>query len=218
MAETPEPPDEQGLVAWFSAAQLSPNLHFSWSALPKPLQDGLQSGLTNAVALLKATAESTRSSHPKSWNIQHRLGRFGNDYLLRAIVAWRGLAANAAEVSVYGSCHTDAKGEPLNGQHSYTLRFGPDELPPADAFWSITLYNQDRFFYPNRLERFSLGSLDKHLRYDADGGLTMLFGHEDQGDNPNWVPAPAGPFYLQLRIYEPRPEIHRWQSPLPLRT
>lgn len=218
MVDTPAPAGEQGLVAWFKTAHLVPDQHFTWPALPRPLRDGLQRGLVDAVALIQAAAAAgAHAPNKKPWDIKHNLGRYGNDFLLRAIVAWRGLAANASEVSLYGSCHTDEDGELLDGRHRYTLRFPPDGLPPADAFWSVTLYNHDRFFYPNRLERFSLGNLDKNLHHDPDGGITMLFCHADQGDNPNWIPAPAGPFYLQLRLYEPRPEIADWQGPLPLR-
>jgi hypothetical protein len=218
MVDTPAPADEQGLLAWFKTAQLVPGQHFNWSALPKPIQEGLQRGMVDAVALIQATAAADANApNKKPWDIKHNLGRYGDDFLLRAIVAWRGLAANAGEVSLYGTCHNDASGKPLDGKHHYTLRFAPDGLPPAEEFWSVTLYNQDRFFYPNRLERFSLGNLDKNLQHDPDGGLTMVFCHDDQGDNPNWVPAPAGPFYLSLRIYEPRPETNEWQGPLPLR-
>ena len=218
LVDRPAPSDQQGLVAWFKTARLVPDPHFSWTALPQPFRDGLQRGLVDAVALIQvAAAAGANAPNKQPWDIKHNLGRYGDDFLLRAIVAWRGLAANAGEVSLYGACHNDASGEPLDGKHHYTLRFTPDGLPPADEFWSITLYNQDRFFYPNRLERFSLGNLDKNLQHDPDGGITMLFCHEDQGENPNWVPAPAGPFYLQLRLYEPRQETNDWQGPLPLR-
>jgi len=218
VVDTPAPADELGLVAWFKTAQLVPDQHFTWSALPQPLRDGLQRGLVDAVALIQAAATAgANAPNKKPWDITHNLGRYGNDFLLRAIVAWRGLAANAGEVSLYGKCHADVNGELLDGRHHYTVRFAPDGLPPADAFWSVTLYNQDRFFYPNRLERFSLGNLDKNLQRDPDGGITMLFCHDDQGDNPNWVPAPLGSFYLSLRLYEPRPEINEWQGPLPIR-
>ncbi|NBT91824.1 MAG: DUF1254 domain-containing protein [Betaproteobacteria bacterium] len=218
LVDTPAPSDQQGLVAWFKTARLVPDPHFSWSALPKPIQEGLQRGMADAVALIQAAvASDANAPNKKPWDIKHDLGRYGNDFFLRAIVAWRGLAANASEVSLYGACHNDTSGEPLDGRHRYTLRFPPDGLPPAGEFWSITLYNKDRFFYPNRLERFSLGNLDKNLQHDPDGGITMLFCHEDQGDNPNWVPAPAGPFYLQLRLYEPRQETNDWQGPLPVR-
>ena len=216
--DTPAPPGEQGLVAWFKTAQLVPDQHFSWSTLPQPLRDGLQQGLVDAVALIQAAAAAgANAPNKKPWDIHHDLGRYGSDFLLRATVAWRGLAANAAEVSLYGSCHADANGDLLDGKQHYKLRFAPHQLPPVDAFWSVTLYNQDRFFFPNRLERFSRGSLDKALQRDPDGGITILFCHADQGDDPNWVPAPAGPFFLVLRLYEPHQEVKNWQGPLPVR-
>jgi hypothetical protein len=213
--DTPAPSGEQGLGAWFKTAQLVPDQNFRWSALPQPLRDGLQRGLVDAVAFIAAAGVNAPNKKP--WNIRHDLGCYGSDFLLRALVAWRGLAANASDVNLYGICHADANGDLLDGKQHYTLSFAPDQLPPVDAFWSVTLYNQDRFFYPNRLERFSLGNLHQNLRRDPDGGITMLFCHDDQGDDPNWVPAPAGPFFLALRLYEPRPAINDWLGPLPMR-
>ena len=92
-------------------------------------------------------------------------------------------------------------------------RFAPGELPPADGFWSITLYDADRFLYRNAFGRHSIGDRTPGLKPDADGGLTLLIGHEPPADPSNWLPAPPGPCYVVLRMYVPRPEARTWAIP-----
>jgi hypothetical protein len=102
---------------------------------------------------------------------------------------------------------TDADGAPLDGAHDYVLHFDEQELPPVDAFWSITMYDQDGFQVTNPLGRFALGDRDP-LRYNADGSLDLLIQHQSPGaeDEANWLPSAPGPFDLTMRLYLPRPE------------
>ena len=93
------------------------------------------------------------------------------------------------------------------------MRFEAGDLPPVDAFWSITLYAADRFLYPNDFQRFSIGDRTSGLRHDPDGGLTLQIGHAAPADRSNWLPAPNGNFYLILRMYRPRPEARSWRIP-----
>jgi hypothetical protein len=83
----------------------------------------------------------------------------------------------------------------------------------VDAFWSITLYAADRFLHPNALQRFSIGDRTPGLVRDPDGGLTLRIGSEKPADTHNWLPAPAGSFYLILRMYMPQPEARNWHIP-----
>jgi len=109
----------------------------------------------------------------------------------------------------------NAKGARLSGSQRYTLTF--DEPPPVKGFWSITLYDQHHFFAPNALERFSLGTKSKELRFESDGSFVIYV----QSDRPseerlaNWLPSPQGPFSLYLRAYWPLPAIQegRWTPP-----
>jgi hypothetical protein len=96
------------------------------------------------------------------------------------------------------------------------LHFGKQELPPVNAFWSITLYDADGFAFPNPLNRYALGDRDP-LKYNADGSLDLYFQKNLPGKEKeaNWLPAPAGDFGLFMRLYAPRPEVRdgRWQPP-----
>ena len=107
----------------------------------------------------------------------------------------------------------DADKQALDGRHGYLMRFEPGELPPVDAFWSITLYAADRFLHPNAMQRFSVGDRTPGLMQDPDGGLTLRIGRAAPVDTRNWLPAPADSFYLILRMYIPRPEARTWRIP-----
>jgi hypothetical protein len=99
------------------------------------------------------------------------------------------------------------------------LRFGPGELPPVDAFWSLTMYDsRDCMLVDNPIDRYAIGDRTPALRRDADGGLTLRIQHAapaDEAARANWLPAPAGAFYLCLRAYVPRAEMLDGRHALP---
>lgn len=144
------------------------------------------------------------------------MGVYGTYYLKRAIVAMVGLGANLPEDAVYPLCIVDADGRPLNGDHGYVLHFSKDDLPPVDAFWSLTMYDAAGFQAPNSLNRFAIGDRDK-LTYNADGSLDLYIRHENPGPDKtaNWLPAPKGPLGLTMRLYGPKAEAldGRWNPP-----
>ena len=98
-------------------------------------------------------------------------------------------------------------------------RFAPDELPPVNAFWSLTLYELPAsLLSANPLNRYLINSaMLPNLRKDADGGVTLYIQHESPGaaQEPNWLPAPPGPFFMAMRLYWPKPEAldGRWKAP-----
>ncbi len=210
LADAPARTEDQGLLAWLGQAGLSGGKAFAWEALDAPTQAGLIAGFAEAVALVASAARSRRA---KPWVLASRAGRYGNDYLVRALTAYIGLGALATTEALYGAGHFDAHSQPLNGQRNYSMRFAADAMPPADAFWSVTLYDADRFLYPNAARRHSIGDRTPGLQRDASGGLTLNFAHAAPADSANWLPTPAGPFYLIVRLYHPHEDAPRWQVP-----
>ena len=93
----------------------------------------------------------------------------------------------------------------MTGQNVYALTFPKGKLPPVHGFWSLTLYDQYHFFFPNALNRYSLGTKNKTLKYNADGSLTLYAGAKSPGKDKesNWLPAPNGTFSLYIRAYWP---------------
>lgn len=204
------PPADAGQAAWFARAGLLPSTAFTWSHLAEDLRAGLTQGLVDAAGWIE---QASRSAKARPWAAHFGLGRYGSEYLVRALTAYKGLGALASDEAVYAMCDFDAGRQPLDGRNAYVQRFAPGELPPVDAFWSITMYDADRFLYPNALQRHSIGDRTPGLRYDADGGLTLHIGHHPPADASNWLPAPAGPCYCVLRMYVPRPDARHWVIP-----
>ncbi len=118
------------------------------------------------------------------WREPIRLGStFGDDLLLRAFVARQAIGALETQEAAYPRCETDATARLLCGKHRYTLHFAPGQLPPVDAFWSITLYRaSDYFLVGNPIDRYSIGDRTAGLVQDADGGLTMTIAHTAPSD------------------------------------
>ena len=136
---------------------------------------------------------------------------YGSNLLVRAFVSRQAIGALATVEAAYPRCEVDATGAHLNGAHRYTMRFAPGQLPPVDAFWSITMYSSaDWFLVANEIERYAIGDRTPGLVRDADGGLTLTLQHarpDSAKGHANWLPAPDGQFFLCLRAYLPQPAL-----------
>jgi hypothetical protein len=145
------------------------------------------------------------------------IGAYGRNYLGRAVIATSALGANTRPETVYPLAVDDVDGRPLSGRHRYTLRFKRGQLPPANAFWSVTIYGKDRYLVPNPIDRYAVGDRTKGLRRGRDGSLTIYIQHSRPkgAKGANWLPAPSGSFRLAMRIYEPRKSVlsGRWLPP-----
>jgi hypothetical protein len=144
------------------------------------------------------------------------MGVYGNYYLKRALVAQLGLGANLPEDAIYPLNLVDSEGKPLDGANSYTIHFDKGEIPPVQAFWSITLYDNDGFQVANPLNRFALSSW-MPFKFNADGSLDLCFQNESPGADKeaNWLPAPKGPYNLTMRLYAPKSDAltGKWNPP-----
>ena len=137
------------------------------------------------------------------------MGVYGNFYLKRAIVAMVGLGANQPEDAIYPMNICDADGDVMTGNKRYVLHFNKEEIPPADAFWSLTMYDAEGFQVANQLNRFAIGDRDD-LKYNADGSLDLFIQHDSPGKDreSNWLPAPAnGDLGITLRLYAPKASV-----------
>ena len=108
------------------------------------------------------------------------MGVYGNYYLKRAIIAQLGLGANLPEDAIYPMNLVDESGKPLDGANKYTIHFDKATIPPANAFWSITLYDQEGFQVANSLNRFAVSSW-MPFQYSPDGSLDLYFQNESPG-------------------------------------
>ncbi len=145
----------------------------------------------------------------------------GDKYLYRMAGAVLGVYGNTAQEAVYPATDVDAAGAPLTGANRYTYRFAPHQLPPVNAFWSLTMYQMPQsLLVDNPIGRYLINSqMLPGLVAGPDGGYTLAVQHDSPGAarEANWLPAPAGPFRLVLRLYWPQPDAldGTWQAPKP---
>lgn len=148
------------------------------------------------------------------------VGDFATNYPLRASVAYYGLGALPQQEATYYDGKADAAGNPLDGKNNYVIHYAKGQLPPTQAFWSLTVYDKDRYLSQNPINRYAIGDRDK-LKYNADGSLDIYVGHQQPEESKisNWLPAPDDVFYLTLRIYVPKESLVKdkssWNNPLP---
>lgn len=158
---------------------------------------------------------------PNNWTTINNGAAFGVDYFTRTAVAKSNIFVNKNSETKYFYQDLDSSGERLTGYERYTVTFAKGQLPPVKGFWSLTLYNEHHFFAPNELKRYSLGTKNRTLQYNADGSLTLYVQAEAPSEDKrsNWLPAPESDFSLYLRAYWPQTPITsgKWTPPAVVR-
>jgi hypothetical protein len=155
-------------------------------------------------ARLRRIGADLSEGRTNGWSIPRGMGAYGDDYGKRAYIAFLGLGADLDADVLYPRAMVDSQGRALDGGHQYVLRFGPDELPPVNGFWSLTMYDDKQFFVDNAIDRYVIGDRDE-VRYGPDGSLELCIQAENPGPDANWLPAPTGSFNLVFRAYWPQP-------------
>ena len=202
------------LVRQFAVAGLAPGEAFDIEKLDPSVRRGLTRAAAAARNMIEAKIGAIGAVR-NGWQFQE-IGKWGDDFLRRSAYAWLGLAGNDPEEAIYIGAFTDGDGRPLDGAHEYKLHFDRGKTPPVGAFWSVTMYDRDRYLVENRLRRYAIRDRTPGLRYNADGSLDIFVAREESaGQRSNWLPAAAGEFSLQIRLYLPKPEVlsGAWQPP-----
>jgi len=194
----------------FDMAKVNPAIRNALSGAPEEGQKLMEWKLPTLARVVNGWSMNTDT-----------MGVYGNYYLKRAIIAQAGLGANLPEDAVYPINLADETGKPLDGANKYSLHFDKNGMPPASAFWSVTLYDPEGFQVANNLNRFAVSSW-MPFKYNADGSLDLYFQNENPGKDKevNWLPAPKGGFNLTMRIYAPKSEAltGKWNPPPVMRS
>ena len=110
---------------------------------------------------LVATKFRTLGRLDKGWATNlSGIGTYGTNYLNRATIGFAGLGANTVEDALYPTATADRDGKPFSSDNRYVLHFNSGCLPPAHAFWSLTMYNERQFFAANPIDRYAIGDRD----------------------------------------------------------
>lgn len=152
------------------------------------------------------------------WNRSVNNAEWGLDYYNRTGTSRSNMFDNRPNETQYFYTDFTTEGEKLDGNKNYKITFAAGQTPPVNGFWSITMYNKEHFFYPNELNRYSLGTKNKSLKYADDGSLTLYAGNKNPGKDKqsNWLPAPKDDFSVYIRAYWGKQAIldGSWQPPV----
>ena len=139
------------------------------------------------------------------WTFSTKTGIYGTNYLNRAFITAIGLGANRPQDAVYPTSQSDVNGKPYSGASKYVLHFDKGRTPPAEGFWSLTMYDAGYFFVENPLNRYNVSSRSPFVK-NADGSIDIYIQNESPGKDKeaNWLPAPKDRFILMMRLYWPK--------------
>jgi hypothetical protein len=150
---------------------------------------------------------------------------YAGDWTLRAAAAMAGIYGNSAVEALYPLLATDSDGQkPDCSTNRYTLTLPAGQLPPANAFWSVTMYDgKTQLLIENPIHRYLINSpMLPDLKKNPDGSLTLYIQKDSPGADKqsNWLPAPDGPIYLAMRLYWPKEAALKgsWKPPAVQRT
>ncbi len=206
MKANPPAPEDAPMVAKMAEIGLVPGEDFDLAKLDPAIAAAIEKAPKAAWAKIDAyTAQS--GVVKQGWLVNLKVGHYGTDYMARAWLSAFGIPANAPKDAVYPVGLADADGQPLDAsKHNYVIRFAAkDDLPPANGFWSLTMYDDGYFFVPNALNRYTLSERNQ-LKTNADGSIDLYLQKENPGPEKesNWLPAPDGPFIPMFRLYWPK--------------
>ncbi len=188
----------------------------STAALAPAVRRALVRAADDGPARVGMLVRQRRRTAVRGWSLlDPRTGDAGTDYDLRAVIARVGLWANTPAEAMYATAADDAQGRALSGAHRYALTFAT--APPANAFWSLTMYDTDLHLFANAQQRYAIGDRTPALRHGPRGALTVYLqsAAPGPGHQSNWLPAPAGHFVVTLRLYVPSraAAAGRWSPP-----
>ena len=205
MAENPPAKQDSVILRKLAAIGIGAGKEFSLENFDAKTQESLK-GLPALIHQRLREAVGKLGSLENSWNVaRNELGSYGINYDLRAAVALFGLGANFNADASYPNCQVDVDGNKLNGANKYTIQFEKGQTPPANAFWSLTMYGANELLVENPLNRYVLGDRSP-MKYSADGSLVIYIQHDRPSADKvaNWLPAPKDAFSVTMRIYWPK--------------
>lgn len=181
---------------------------FDYDKLDGKIQKALDKACADALKLMVAKKASL-GTLVNGWSLNtETMGVYGNFYFKRAIVAMVGLGANQPEDAVYPMNFADADGKPLHGQNNYVLHMNKEDLPPVNAFWSVTMYDDAGFQMANSLNRFAISSW-MPLKKNSDGSIDLYLQQTSPGADKesNWLPSGNCTLGVTMRLYAPKAEV-----------
>ena len=195
---------EEALMGHFDQIGVGPFSNFNSSKLDPEVRAGLERAIADAQALIQAASQGPLPA-VNGWTTSIKTPCQDYNYLQRAADI-KGGYSNLPEESIYSTSLFDNQQAMLHGDKRYQLSFSRASLPPVNGFWSVSAYRlEDAKLEHNTIERYSIGDHSEDLHYDENGTLTLHLQHAAPAQNSsNWLPTPAGDYYIIMRMYEPK--------------
>ncbi|BBY15517.1 DUF1254 domain-containing protein [Mycolicibacterium litorale] len=213
-------PDERDMRNRFARIGIGPDGGFDADTLTPEMRQAVEDGMADAWAEFNTFKKNELDTGKVgSAQLFGTAADLKGNYLHRMAGAVLGIYGNTAAEALYPGLVEDSDGQPLTGANNYTVRFAPGQLPPVNAFWSLTMYELPQSqLVPNELQRYLINSpMLPSLVPDPDGGYTFFVQNASPGagKESNWLPAPKGPFQMVLRLYWPKPDALNgtWKPP-----
>ncbi len=215
----PTNPSETEIMARFAKIGVGDGKTFDEGRLSPEMKTAIEQGIADAWGDLAKLQERINAKEVTSGDMFGTREYLKNNYLYRMAAGVMGIYGNSKQEAMYPVYGVDADGKKLDGANRYALRFAPGQLPPVNAFWSLTMYElPSSLLVANPLNRYLLNSpMLPQFKRDADGSITLYVQNESPGTDKeaNWLPAPKGPFIAFMRLYWPKPEAldGSWTQP-----
>jgi hypothetical protein len=220
----PTHPSETELMARFAKIGVGAGKTIDVAALSPEMKTALEQGMADGWADFENLRNDVEAGKVAVGDLFGTREYLKNNYLYRMAGAVMGIYGNSKQEAMYPPYGVDSEGQKLDGANKYTVRFAPGQLPPANAFWSLTMYGlPESLLVANPINRYLVNSpmLPQFVK-DSDGGLTLYIQNESPGKDKeaNWLPAPKGPFVIFMRLYWPKQEAldGSWKQPPIIRT
>ena len=215
----PTVPSEKELMERFAKIGIGTGKTFDIGKLTPEMQSAFKQGMADALTEFAELQNKIDTKEVTSGDMFGTREFLKNNYLYRMGAAVNGIYGNSKDEAIYPLLVLDNEGQKLDGSKKYTLHFAADQLPPINAFWSMTVYRMPEILLvDNPLNRYLLNSpMLSQFKRDADGGLTLYFQNESPGKDKesNRLPAPEGWFMVVIRLYWPKEEAFNgtWSPP-----
>jgi hypothetical protein len=215
----PTDPSEVDLMARFAKIGVGAGKTLDVSKLSPEIRAAMEQGMADGWADFNRVFAQFNQGKVQSGDVFGTRAYLKNNYSYRMAAAVLGIYGNSKEEAMYPLYGVDSTGQKLTGASDYTLHFTSGQLPPVNAFWSLTMYKMpESLLVANPINRYLINSpMLSDLKKDADGGLTIYVQHDSPGKDKeaNWLPAPKGPFMMYLRLYWPKEESldGKWTAP-----
>ncbi len=209
----PETPADKEIRSKLASIGIGPGRSFDFKDLSAEHKAALLLAMKEGDSKIDAFL-NTGSKDINGWKVGSLFGDgafYNGDWLKRAAAAKGGIYGNDGIEAMYPMSRVDSTGQTIDtSKHSYTLTFAKDQLPPVNAFWSVTMYDgKTQLLIENPINRYLINSpMLPDMKMNADGSLTIYIQKESPGKDKeaNWLPAPDGEVYLVMRLYWPKTE------------